>query len=164
MTVPGDTGGIAQALARIAERKRELDRLDDEYLALILRAEEALRALGIGLRCSTLMWSEPVAGASVEEAQFLAFDKIAGVWRLAIEHGVSTGDPEDWTLTPLASADRDTRFSAVADGHLEKLILAALAAQDAAIERRSSALAPSQARVAMIEAARPVRSPKGSKP
>jgi hypothetical protein len=164
MALPGDTGGIAEALALITERKRELDRLDDEYLALIARAEDALRALGIGLRFSTLMWSGPVEGASVEEAQFLAFDKIAGVWRLAIEHGVSTGDPEDWTLTPLASADRDTRFIAVADGHLEKLIHAALVAQDAAIARRAAGLAPSQARIATLEAARPARTQKGSKP
>lgn len=161
--VPGDTGDVAAALAKLADRRAELNRLDDQYLALIARTEESLRALGVGLRISTAI-SRTTSREYYDSVEYLTFDKAAGAWRLAIESGPDDGDPESWTSTPLASCDRDTRFSVFADGHLARLVLQSLAELEQAINRRQAHLASSQALVETIEQARPARSRKGGKP
>ena len=159
-TVPGDTGGIAAALARVAERKAELNRLDDEYLAMIHRTEEALRALGIGLRLRKEMERDSV---DEEHSRILVFDKLGGAWRLAILAGPLL-DADGWTETPLASCDRETRFEVFECGVLEALVISAADTVDRAIDARTKQLAPSNQLVATIEAARPARTPKGGKP
>lgn len=162
MTNPGDTGGIADALARIAERSANLSRLDDEYLKLIGRSEEALRGLNIGVPISVDI--APDGPTPYGESQLLTFDKVAGSWRLSHEYGPDDGDPDSWSSVPLASCDRDLRFEVFAEGHLARLIHKAQEVLDHAIAKREAHLGPSKALVAAIEQARPARPAKGGKP
>lgn len=155
MTNSGEAGGVGDALARIAERSASLSQLDDTYLRLTTRSEEALRALGIGLRLVTVVERDQEG-----EEILLVFDKTSTGWRLAIESGV--GDqPESWVSTPLTSCDRELRFSVFADGHLEKLVLRGLEVLERAISRREHHLPASTLLVQAIEQARSVRPPKG---
>ena len=162
MTNPGDTGGIANTLARIAERSAHLSRLDDEYLKLITRTEEALRALNVGVRISSEM--DGRSHSDDRGSQLLTFDKLAGTWRLLIESGPDDGDPEYWSTVPLASCERDLRFEVFAEGHVARLVNTAIDVLERTIVKRESHLGPSSALVAAIEQARPARPAKGGKP
>jgi hypothetical protein len=146
---PDDTGELQDVLARIAARRVELNRLDDHYQLLIKRAEDALRALGIGMRISIEISSEESDRAVVYTN--LVFDKIAGSWRLAIESGPDDY-PEAWQSTLLASMDRELRFSVFRDGYLRRLTLKALETLDHAIESRKQHLQPSANFVTTLEA------------
>ncbi len=164
MTNPGDTGGVAGALTRLAERSASLSRLDDEYLKLINRTEEALRALNLGFFVDTWISSSQADESGASFVRCLAFEKIGGAWRLVERSGLDQDDPDDWSSVPLASCDRELRFSVFADGHVEKLLLKALEVLDAAVAKRELHLAPSTALVVAIEHARPARPTKGGKP
>ena len=155
---PGDPGEIEAALAQIAKRRPDLNTADDQYLALIARAEEALRALAIGLRFSTRM-SFVETRNSVSET-ILSFDTHAGAWRLCVEEGPDDM-PEMWDQRPLASADRETRFSVFRDGHLHRLIIEGLALLDREIATRDQCMPASTTLITTLEGAKPK---KGGKP
>jgi len=156
-----DLGGLSAALSTLDARRTELNRLDDEYLALIARLEEALRALGFGLRVEHRM----VRGfADGDAEEVLAFDKVGGTWRLVHEEGPCDADPDQWSATPVASCDRDLRFQIFAKGHVAELLRQILIAVERAISARTTYLEPSKALVAAVEQARPPRPSRGAKP
>ena len=69
--------------------------------------------------------------------------------------------PEMWDQTPLASADRETRFSVFRDGHLHRLIIEGLALLDREIAAREQCMPASSSLIATLESAKPR---KGGKP
>lgn len=109
---------LAAALADLRAHADELDKLDDELTAMIPDVEDALRGLRLGVRITVQMES----GDRWEKV--LAFDRYGKDWRLLIEEGPDTGDPEDWQVTALASAPRDDRAS-VFEWHLDSLLMSA---------------------------------------
>lgn len=94
----------------------------------------------------------------------LAFEKVSGSWRLVERSGLDQAPPDEWSSTPLASCDREFRFSMFAGGHIERLLLEALKVLDGAVNKREQVLGQSKSLVAAIEKAHPARPNKGGKP
>lgn len=109
---------LALALADLRTSADELDEVDDELTAMIPVVEDALRGLRLGVRIAVQM------DRGEQWEKLLAFDRYGKDWRLLIEEGPDTGDPEDWSVTALASAPRDER-AAVFESYLESLLMSA---------------------------------------
>jgi hypothetical protein len=137
---------LEAALADLRASADELDKLDDELTARIPDVEEALRGLRLGVRISVDM-------ECVDEwKKVLAFDRHGQTWRLVVEEGVHLGDPEDWTVTALASAPRDDRAS-VFEFHLDMLLLSAADQIKSKVERRRRAIEGTNAVVETLKKA-----------
>lgn len=142
---PGAAEAIEQVLARLAARTPRLDTLDDEIGRLIARTERGLHALNLGVRMRVATSRE-----SEDGYEFILFDKINGVWRLAIVVGQDRY-PNAWISKPLADCDRETRLRAWQDGWIERLLIAAAEQLDASIEEREAAIENGRSLVEAIE-------------
>ena len=109
---------LAAALADLRASADELDKLDDELTAMIPAVEDALRGLRLGVRIAVQIDRDE------QGEKLLAFDRYGKDWRLLIEEGPDMGEPEDWSVTALASAPRDDRAS-VFESHLDSLLMSA---------------------------------------
>jgi hypothetical protein len=103
-------GEISLSLAELRRLKPGLDEVDTRLKKQIERAEEALSALKVGVRFSKKLSEERISGY----AEFLAFDRYGGKWRLLHEAGPDGGEEHEWTTRPLADCNRDLRGEAMA--------------------------------------------------
>jgi hypothetical protein len=158
-TSEGAAPALDGVIARIADRGRRLDLLDDQLGELIKRAEDALAghlSVRVSVQLPTTESDDPSHMTFVE---LLVFGKENGRWQLLLEDGPDDGDPDLWRATPLSSAPRDRRAQMFAEGWIEKLLDAALAHLDREIAERESALAKAESLTSTLErsATKPAR-------
>ena len=125
---------LSIVLALLAERRAELDALDDDITGLIRRVETAMRR-HFSVRISITFSHDDVTG----EIEALVFGKWDGKWQLLIMEG-EPDDPETWKYTPLVSAGREVRAE-VFRGLLDDMIRGAVEQLDGQIRERREALA-----------------------
>jgi hypothetical protein len=90
-----ETEAARATIRRLKELRDELNELDDQMSALLVKVEEALQELKLGVRLCLPM----------RAGQELRFDKYKGTWRLLVR---TWG--KGWeTLEPLSSQARDLR-------------------------------------------------------
>lgn len=109
------------ALDRARDVSARLATATDKLNVSLQQIETELAALNLGVTAAVEMEQfEAAPGLTITKE--LRFGKADREWKLLYESGPDTGDPDNWSSTPLLNASRENRLLAVA--HLPKLIKA----------------------------------------
>ena len=127
---PLEAATLRKTLNELATRRQRLDALDTGISDAITLIQEALRK-HVSIRISTDISEPPVS-----TLRYLSFGKHSGTWQLLVES--EYGDETD--TTPLMSCSRETRLEMFTKGHVQTLIVDAVAQIDKQIAEREKGL------------------------
>lgn len=118
---PQDFAALLERAQKIAP---QLGAATDELNQSIIRFEQALAGLHLGVSAYIELGREPIydgnnmeAGEHIEQ---ITFSKTDGAWRLRYENGTDGDEPEHWRSVHLVSAPREVRMRAV--DHLPRML------------------------------------------
>jgi hypothetical protein len=123
----GDIADVAAALSRAIPARDKLAKAADKFNAAIIRTEQALAALKLGVRGSVEISEDP-DGSFVN----LVWGKYNGEWHLLIEEGRRDRPDEEYESL-LTSAPRWVRQNAIR--HLDELAIQLTKTIDGEIKR-----------------------------
>ena len=127
-STPSNAASEAAPLPGERPDPQRLHKATDRLNEVLTRFEEALAALKLGVAASVVL-DEAEDGSWI---QYLSFTKTHGSFKLVVEAG-QEGTPESFNTTPITSASRETRLTAVE--HLPTLYKALLKEFDAEVTR-----------------------------